>query len=185
VLLAPRDAPDLALTLLRSSRLKTTTVEWSVSTSIDTPVTLIAEANDFRGSVVAVDTIDSDVVVVVPVLFVVADVGDDGAVGLCVDVKELLASDDVEALYEGELMSVNCAKVDATVDGCWVDELEETDVRVVLTVCNVGVVAVEPAAASDGVVELLAGDTVVGAEPATVAGSVALINFDDVELVVT
>jgi hypothetical protein len=140
---------------------------------------------EFCRWIVVVDKVDSGVVVVVPVLFVVADVGDDGAVGLCVDVKELLASDDVEALYEGELMSVNCAKVDATVDGCWVDELEETDVRVVLTVCNVGVVAVEPAAASDGVVELLAGDTVVGAEPATVAGAVALINFDDVELVVT
>ena len=54
-----------------------------------------------------------------------------------------------------------------------------------MTVCNVVVVAVEPAAASDGAVELLAGDTVVGAEPATVAGAVALIKFDDVELVVT
>ena len=55
-------------------------------------------------------------------MFEVAEVGDDGAVGLCVDVKELLAGDGVvcgvEALYEGELMSVNCAKVDATVDGC-------------------------------------------------------------------
>ena len=63
--------------------------------------------------------------------------------------------------------------------------MEETDVRVVLTVCNVGVVEVEPADASDGVVELLAGDTVVVAEPASVAGAVALVKFDDVELVVT
>jgi hypothetical protein len=106
--------------------------------------------------------------------------GSDGGVEPSVDAKELLTGDgavcDAEALYDGEVKLVNCVAVDATVDGCWVDAPEEADVKVALAVRKVVGVTAEP------VVKLIAGDAVVGVEPATVAGAVSFVKCDDVEV---